>query len=219
MKLEFCCDASIKKYNNGRTFGCAGVICLNNDYQSYNIIPDTTNNRAELMAIYDSIIMAHKMIIDNNLTEDLDITIYSDSKNGVFGLREWMKNWMKKRDNNGILYRYDNKPVENQELYLMIISYLKTNNIYIKLRHQKGHINYNKENHLQKAFDVFKQSNGYELDMSYIAKISYYNSMADNNSRLCLFNINPDSYPIIDNTNNKIMVRYVIDKNDLKYIL
>lgn len=216
-ELEICCDASIKEFEDKRTFGCAGSVCINTGQEYYTLIPDTTNNRAELIAIYNSVVMAQRIITLNPNLYD-SITIYSDSKNSVFGLREWMPNWLKKIDSNGILYRYDNKPVENQDLYTMIISYIVLNNLFIKFRHQKGHINYNKQKDLIKAAKIFKQSNGYDLVMDDIYKISFYNALVDENSRCKLFNVDESQYAVL-NENNIQMARYVINEDYKTHIL
>lgn len=215
-ELSICCDASIRKFNNGRTFGCAGAICINTNEESYVIINDTTNNRSELMAIYEAILMAHRKV-KNNPDEYDSVTIYSDSKNSVFGLKIWMDDWLKHVDSNGVLYKKDKYPVLNQDLYLMILSYLMANNFKINLRHQKGHINYLKSKDMEKAKKVFYTSNGYNLSDEDLCTISMYNSLVDERSRARLMNVNETSYN--QDQSSVDMIRYVLNDDYKKYVL
>lgn len=217
-KLEICCDASIKKYPNGREFGCAGAVAIGYG-EVFRILPDTTNNRSECIAVLLAIKLAKEIVDSSNEPFD-EITIYSDSKFVIYGLKEWFSKWLSTRDNNGIMYNYSGEPVKNQELFLCIIHCLSQNNLKINFRHQKGHINYNNPNKLAIANKVFYESNGYTLSPEDIYRITYYNCKIDNETRAKLNTVNPDEFRQINHDKSHIiMANYVVPTNYTQYIL
>lgn len=181
MKLEIFCDASIKRFNNGRVFGCSGALCSTTQDSRYIINPDSTNNKSELLAVFIGLQMARDIILYNNIINP-EVYIYSDSQFTIFGLTRWINGWIRTIQNN-IIYGSNKEPVKNQELFAMILRFLIENNMPVKFLHQKGHINYNKSSELIKANEVFKTSNGYYLSPEEIYKISYYNDIVDKTSR------------------------------------
>lgn len=215
--LEIYTDASIRTFNNGRIFGCSGALCPTTNESRCIIVPDTTNNRSELLAIYLGVQLANEIINRNNNIYS-QIFIYSDSQFSIFGLTRWINQWLKTIDKNGIMYGSNNKPVKNQELFAMILSYITVNNLNICFRHQAGHVRYTSVKMLAKANETFYKSNGYYLKPEDIYKISYYNDLVDKTTRSKLDGVNPNDYPIstIDQNNN--LVRYIIPK-DFKYHL
>lgn len=217
-ELKICCDASIKTFPDGRSFGCAGAVAIGfNDQKVIQIIPDTTSNRAELIAIYLAIRLA-KSITTNYQFKS--VTIYSDSKFGIYGLTNWMDSWVKSKDSFGIMYNSKKEPVKNQELFLMIISYLVINKMHIAFRHQKGHIKYTNTQELAHANSVFYESNHYYLDPCTLQTITLYNNIIDEYTREQLKYVNPNKYPIIDHSGDYIMMcNYVIPNNYKQYIL
>lgn len=215
-KLEICCDASITTYPNGRTFGCAGAVALGFDIERTIIVPDTTNNIAELMAMYTAVKLADEL----SVMGDYDITIYSDSKFVVYGLKVWMDSWLRSMDRNGIMYNANNQPVKNQDLFAMIISYMTTNNLRLKIRHQKGHVKILSEGSMEVADRVFRKSNGYALDRDSLSRISHYNNKIDYDTRQILKTTNPDDYPIIPRSDGlENVCKYVIPCNYKDYVL
>ena len=122
--LEVCTDASMKDIAGHdyklRPFGAAGAVCINTDEMKINICPDSTNNRAELIAIYTGIQMAESIYHRDKCYDK--IIIYSDSQFSIFGLTKWMPSWLQS-ERNGILFNSSGKPVMNQELFKMIIIY------------------------------------------------------------------------------------------------
>ena len=215
-KLEICCDASITTYPNGRTFGCAGAVALGFDIERTIIVPDTTNNIAELMAMYTAVKLADEL----SVMGDYDITIYSDSKFVVYGLKVWMDSWLRSMDRNGIMYNANNQPVKNQDLFAMIISYMTTNNLRLKIRHQKGHVKILSEGSMEVADRVFRKSNGYSLDRDSLSRISHYNNKIDYDTRQILKTTNPDDYPIIPRSDGlENVCKYVIPCNYKDYVL
>lgn len=214
-ELEICCDASIMKYPNGRTFGCAGAITTKLNIERKIIIPDCTNNRAELIAMYTAVRLANEI----KQIKPYDITIYADSKFVVYGMKVWMEDWLRKIDENGIVYNHANKPVINQDLFMMILSYMISNNLRLKIRHQKGHVKFLNEKSLAIASRVFQESNGYRLDYSTLRRISLYNDKIDRSTREMLKTINPNDYPIENNDGLPKVCNYIIPYNYKDYVL
>lgn len=217
MVLEIYTDASIKTFDNGRTFGCSGALCATNGESIYNINPDTTNNRSELIAIYNGVVLADN--IRKRINEPCQVHLYSDSQFGVFGLTKWIYGWIKTMDDNGIMYGSNGQPVKNQELFAMILSYLSINKLKVNFHHMAGHVRYTSTKMLSKANDTFNKSNGYYLRPEDIYKISYYNDIVDKTSRAKLDNINLNEFPIVGNGYDYItMVNYKIPKDFKNYI-
>lgn len=216
--LEIFCDASMHQFTDtGRVFTCSGTICRNTAEERYTISQDSTNNRGELFAIYLGIKLAEETWMREPYRYD-KINLYSDSQFGIFGIKIWMNNWIKHQDSNGVIYGSNGKPVINQELFMMIITYLVTHNLVIHFYHQKGHINTNQAKQLALANKVFKQSNGFWLSPEDIFKISFYNDIVDKNSRRILSTINQYDYPVLRYDGNKDMCKYIIPSNYKDFI-
>ena len=213
-ELEICCDASIMKYPNGRTFGCAGAVTTKLNIERKIIIPDCTNNRAELIAMYTAVRLANEI----KQIKPYDITIYADSKFVVYGMKVWMEDWLRKIDDNGIIYNHANKPVINQDLFMMILSYMISNNLRLKIRHQKGHVKFLNEKSLAMASRVFQESNGYTLDYGTLRRISLYNDKIDRSTKEMLKTINPNDYPIENNDGLRKICNYIIPYNYKDYV-
>lgn len=216
--LEICTDASIRTFNNGRTFGCAGALCITTMEEDYLISQDTTNNRSELLGIYLGLKLA-KRIMDASPNTYNQIIIYSDSQFAIFGLTKWMDNWIKTVDSNGMIYGSNGKYVKNQELFMCILTYIQINKLKVLFRHCSGHVRYTSVKMLKEANDAYYRSNGVYLRPEDIYKISYYNDIVDNSTREKLQTINPDIYPMMDYSNNyQIMAKYVIPHNYKDFI-
>ena len=215
--LEICTDASIRTFPNGRVFGCAGALCITTLEQDYLISQDTTNNRSELLGIYLGLKLG-KRIMDQRPEYD-SMVIYSDSQFAVFGLTRWMQGWMKNKDQNGIIYGSNGKPVKNQELFMCILSYITSNQLKVSFKHCSGHVRYTSIKMLRLANETYYKSNGTYLRPEDIYKLAYYNDIVDNSTREYLQKINPDMYPIMDYSNNhNIMTKYIVPNNYVKFI-
>ena len=215
MVLEIYTDASMRTFPNGRTFGCSGAIAPHVNQSCYVINPDSTNNRSELVAVYLGVQMANH--IKTQHPEYDEIHLYSDSKFSIAGLTKWIYSWEKTMDTNGIMYGSNKEPVKNQDLFVMILSYLAINKLKIHFHHQAGHVRYTSIKMLKKANQTFYGSNGYYLTPEDIFKISYYNGIVDATSRAKLDSINPNEF-MVTNTDNNNMARYVLPKNFRNYI-
>lgn len=216
MVLEIYTDASMRTFPNGRTFGCSGAIAPLVQESCYVINPDSTNNRSELIAVYLGVQLANKIRLER--PEYDEIHLYSDSIFSINGLTKWIYSWMRKRDENGIMYGSNKEPVKNQDLFAMVLSYLAINNLKVNFHHQAGHVRYTSMKMLIKANETFKQSNGYYLRPEDIFKISYYNDIVDRTSRAKLESINPNDFPLVNNTNAIPIVKYAIPNDFKKYI-
>ena len=215
--LEICTDASIRTYSDNRVFGCAGALCITTMEQDYLISQDTTNNRSELLGVYLGLKLG-KRIMDKNPNYK-SMIIYSDSQFAIFGLTKWMSGWMRTKDNNGIIYGSNGKPVKNQELFMCILSYITSNQLNVVFRHCPGHVRYTSIKTLKMANESFYKSNGFYLRPEDIYKLAYYNNIVDNTTRNYLQNINPDIYPVMDYSNNyQVMAKYVVPNNYMNFI-
>ncbi len=216
--LEICCDASLKTFKNvNRVFTCSGAVCINTYEENYVISQDSTNNRGELLAIYLGIKLAENTLYKypNRFGR---INLYSDSQFGILGIRDWMKNWIQTEDMNGVIYGSNRKPVKNQDLFKMIITYCYTKRLVIHFYNQKGHVNPNSAKDLAAANRQFYDANGFYLKPEDIFKISFYNDIVDKNSRKMLESVNPNDYPIFNYEGNNEMFRYIMPTNYTKYI-
>lgn len=215
--LEVCVDASLKKFGT-RTFTCSGAVCINTMEEKYVVTNDSTNNRGELLAVYLGIKLAEATVLANPGVYS-GINLYSDSQLAIYGLREWMPTWVKNMDRRGILHGSDKKPVKNQELFLMIVTYCVTHNLVVHFYLQKGHMNMNSQADLADANLRFKNANGFFLRPEDIFKITFYNDLVDKNSRRILDTINPDEYEHRFYSHNTIdMCRYIVPPNYRDYI-
>ena len=89
--LNIFTDASIVKIEN-ETIGCAGNnIVANNTIidQPRLIYRNSTNNNSEIAAIHMAVVNAL-----NYRHQFETINIFSDSKICIYGLREWIFNWI-----------------------------------------------------------------------------------------------------------------------------
>ena len=109
-------DGSLKKTRNGNICGY-GIYFPNNELDDVSkpfTNGEITNNRAELYAIYQSIIRINKVY---NFKE---INIYTDSQYAKKSLTEWIVNWKKNDWKN-----YRNKPVKNTDIIKKIDKYIQ----------------------------------------------------------------------------------------------
>lgn len=213
--IEIFCDASIREFpDSKRTFGCAGAICPGYGLQKLQILPDSTNNRAEAVAVLLAVKLAKEIC---NAYGEKNIIIYSDSQISVFAIRKWMPDWLKKRK-RGILYNYSDLPVKNQEVYLSILCYLVNNNVKITLYHQKGHVNTSLKSSIDNARRVFMNSNYVDIGDK-ISEISNHNNTIDELTRNTLYRIDDKSYPVYFHDGLDVMCYYVPPSNYRDYIL
>lgn len=131
--IEIYTDGSFIKNKNGIKCGY-GIYFPNNEYKSigrkFTHAP-ITNNRAELYAIFKTIILCNiinEQRIINNIKKIKEIIIYTDSDYCVKSLTIWYKNWVK----NGKKYL-------NKDIIDLIIDAMKNVDFKIKLKHVRAH--------------------------------------------------------------------------------
>ena len=207
MDLKICTDGSMRNFENGRSFGCAGAIAIDSMQTMYRIIPDTTNNRCELMAIYLGVKLAQEIVCSSPLYDS--ITIYSDSQFSVYGLNKWMYSWLRYSDKSGTLYNKKGSKVANQELYKLIIKFIIDNGLRIKFMLQQGHTDLNKQESVRSAIIRFKNENGVDIDFSTLYNIISFNNIVDTTTRNKLKNLDLNDYPVDG---------YLTKENDYDYM-
>ena len=192
--LNIFTDASIKKYDL-ETIGCPGAIAVvegNVIDEKIDILRHTTNNNSEITAIYYGILLAIKY-----KDKYKNINLFSDSKICIFGLREWIFNWINSIDdisnniedytekyNPYILIGSSNCPVKNQSEINLIIQTILRNNLNIRLFHQRGHVSLKSHDSLNEARSVFCKNNNIDfIELPIIINLSTYNNMIDNITR------------------------------------
>lgn len=185
--LNIFTDASICKTED-ETIGCYGIVPITTHKELNNTFPESyldyvhiarysTNNDSELRGILSGIFFAlqYRQYFKT-------INLFSDSKISIFGIREWIFNWMHNA-RNGIMYSTTGE-VLNQELIKDIVFTILQNQLNINLFHQKGHVDTTVKK-LDNAKQVFIVSNDMntDVDINLISKISYYNNMIDERTR------------------------------------
>lgn len=144
-------------YTDGACFGNPGaggwaavLIYKGTEKQISGYVPNTTNNRMELMAVLQAV---------KALKEPCDVTLYTDS---AYIQKAFTQGWIKKWEQNG--WKTSSKqPVENQELWKGILATIKPHKIiFVKV---KGHSD-NKYNNLCDAMakKAIKENEGTGVD-------------------------------------------------------
>lgn len=125
-------DGSLIKYADGSLKGCGyGVYFPNDEIDNMSdpfIIGKITNNRAELYAIYRAI-----QEITKKYSFDI-ITIYTDSRYALESLTKHIILWKKNGWKNA-----KRKPVENQDLIMMLDEYMLKYQGKINIQWIRGH--------------------------------------------------------------------------------
>lgn len=195
--LNIFSDASIKVISDDLSVGCSGAISYIGDYvidEKIMLIKDTTNMNAEVKAIELGIDQAilYKDKVKN-------INLFSDSKVSIYGLREWVFNWVKCSTDQ--LCKPTGEPVANQSIYLSIIYKILENNLRINFYHQNGHINLKNQKSINQAKNTFINTNYIDSDIEddLIKEISLANFIIDRDTRYAVKNSNFKSMKEINN--------------------
>lgn len=180
------CDASMDIKHG---IGCAGVYMVSENFKEpidyfYMKQYNATNNSAEILAVYNGVLMA--LYYRNHRPEyKFDkFRLFSDSKICIYGLREWCYDWVRNQNDYGYLRRNDLANVSNQFYFRDIIRLILDNDLYISFNHQKGHSSFT-----PKAMEIsekfFIDSNGYSPEDigTTIRYINAYNIEVDQKSR------------------------------------
>lgn len=191
MIINLFCDASI---DLNRKIACSGCYITSHSYdmgvpsnfidmgRRLMIQTDATNNSSEILAIWLGVREAIRL---RRIYPGAVFRLFSDSKISLYGLRDWMKNWVKNIDSNGILISSSGAPVMNQQKFIEIYNMIIENNLKIELYHNRGHAGGGGKVSLKDARIQFIKANkvppeGLGLTIEYI---SNYNSLVDNATR------------------------------------
>lgn len=192
--LDIFADASITKREivlpNGERsnyyVSCAGTAAIrrenNNDSiipitlnENYTIYHDCTNNMGELLAILNAVRLGHNLL---SLTGATHINIISDSKISIFGLKDWIFNWIF-NIKDGIMYG-SSGPVLNQRIIIQIIYEIIQNNDMIRFYHIRGH---QKSSNVPIFMQSFFKENGFTIDNKLANYLIKCNDRVDTMSR------------------------------------
>lgn len=194
MVINIFCDASI---DTTAKVACGGCVIVAQDEinnlinDNYNIISkrliiqqNATNNSSEILAIWAGIVEALK--IRDHYYPGAIFRLFSDSKISLYGLRDWMKNWIANSEGSQILISSSGTPVMNQQRFIEIYNLIVENNLRIELYHQRGHVIDGKVS-LDQARAQFIKANkvpperlGNGIDINYL---SFYNNLIDGLTR------------------------------------
>lgn len=174
-------DASVSMYK-GRNVSCAGYVLVYRgeiiDY-GVKIIPKSTNNEGEVMAVF----MGVQALIAFKHLEYSAMNLFSDSRITIDGLNIWSKNWVKNQTPDFILLSSSGKPVANQDIFKFIINSICYNKLNINFWHQLGHKNCKSTVDIESTIEAFRNEYGYNIPIEIAQDMCYYNDMVDNNTR------------------------------------
>ena len=195
--LNIFTDASI---DSEKSIGCAGAHVVTGYTATDNIleqprilIENTTNNNSEIRAILLGAQCALKYRKYFKC-----INIISDSKICVYGLKQWIFNWVKNTNPGQPLISSQGTEVANQDIIMQVIYTILNNNLCINLYHQSGHVNINNKKSLEEAKSIFISSNGllHDVEFDLIKNISVANNIVDSFTRSHLSDYNRNlNYP------------------------
>ena len=181
--LNIFTDASVSVYKcNNETLGAPGYVAVIGETivdQRVIILRESTNNESELYAIYMAIQFA---LLNRNKVQV--INIFSDSQFSVFGLREWIFNWVKNIKNDRI-YNSSDKMVANQHIFMNIIYTILYYDLKVSIYHNRGHFRYDQIEKFRQLFTKHNFLNDY-IDAKTAYKIIPFNDLVDKNTRSLL---------------------------------
>lgn len=203
--IDIFTDASI---DPNTKLACAGCLAVNRstdtvlEYGLY-LDPNSTNNRAEIMAIEQGIHLALNMLDRfRSMKENLAVNLISDSMFAVKGVSEWMLNWT--TTDGDILYNSSGQEAANQSFFKNIFNMIVGSGMKIKFYHQKGHVT-NTTHSIYESRYLFYKSNGITIETAgftpeYLAK---YNNQIDKMTRDLIkrYQLDPTVLSTIANAN------------------
>lgn len=186
-------------------FGSSGAEIYEGDKMIstyHTVLPHCTNNQSEITAIEYAIHRGCQFASLNNIE---NINIFSDSKICIYGIREWVFNWIKNM-NDGILYNTSGK-VSNQSHFISIIQSVLYYNRPIRFYHIRGHFNSNSFKERKKFNESFMRENyiSVPLDERLINFFIKANDSVDTITRNELKNIQESTFVYYDNVAKKML--------------
>lgn len=175
------CDASIDLQSH---VACAGAIFVNEDASKiiteYQILQNNaTNNSAEILAVLTALRAALSIREIYGYTQ---FNIFSDSKISIFGLRDWVYNWVKNQiPTSGCFIGTSGDPVKNQDYYKECIRLIIDNELHVNFFHQHGHVNIENIRKVMQAYVSFVNFNKIAPEDAgvNIGYACYYNNLVD----------------------------------------
>ena len=194
------------------TIGAPGYIAVIGDhavFEDIRILRESSNSESELYAIY----MAIQFAIMNKDKVKV-INIFSDSQFAIFGLREWIFNWINSTRND-IMYNSSKKEVAHQSIFLNIIYTILAYDLKISFYHNRGHFSIKQ---IEKFIELFTKHNMLRdyIDRQTAETIIYYNNKIDNDTRdkITKLNVYPDKLQML-----QYVARDDLDMNHYKKLL
>lgn len=160
--LDIFTDASI---DTTTKLACAGIIVVDRMSKqpiNYNLYldPNSTNNRAEVMAIEKAVAYAVGLF-NQKAMQPFMVNIISDSMISIMGVREWMLSWNATSEN--ILLNSSGMEAANQSFFKNIFNMITLSGLKVKFYHQKGHVK-ESPNSLFMSEQIFYRSNGISVE-------------------------------------------------------
>lgn len=166
--LEIHTDGACSGNQNENNLGGWGAVLLfgENEKELYGGEKNTTNNRMEMMALYEALNALKKT--------NLNIKVFSDSSYLMDCFRKkWYVNWQKNGWKNSA-----KQPVSNKDLWGLLLPFLDIHKI--EFFRVKGHVNLSSPStNTQKLFEKFTQWNGNSFDFNDFIHITEMNNRAD----------------------------------------
>lgn len=143
MVINIFCDASI---DPNTKLACGGAyIVVQDDSNQFTEIGikgylqnNATNNSAEILAIWTGVTEAISL---RQLYPHAVFRLFSDSKISIYGVRDWIRDWIMKMRHDGTLISSSGKPVMNQQRFIDVFNIIVEHHFPIEFYHQRGHVN------------------------------------------------------------------------------
>lgn len=228
MIFNLFCDASIDLDNKVACAGC--YITCQDDNNISNIIglkrviqPNATNNSAEILAIWIGVTEALK--IRDYQYPNAIFRLFSDSKISLYGVRDWIKNWIKNSPTDSELISPSSKePVKNQQRFIDIFNIIVENNLHIEFYHQRGHVGAKVPLNIARVSFIKANKVAPEALGLNIAYLSECNDYVDNSTRKPIVDflhnkpLDPDIYveydtPIVYDIRSVMLPQYIRNIN------
>lgn len=190
MIINLFCDASIDIDTKTTCGGCV-VVAIDNNGEKYHMYDKSyiqlkgTNNSAEILAIWTGVTEALKL---RQRYPGAIFRLYSDSKISLYGLRDWMKNWVAKKKPDGTLISSSGQPVMNQQAFIDIFNLIVENNLRIEFYHQRGHVTEGKVSYDRARVQFIRANKVPPEQVGFtIQELSQWNNLIDHYSRDCIY--------------------------------
>lgn len=177
--------------------GCAGAVIVDRKKdvivnESYGLKKGSTNNMCEIIALWMGIYKAINMLYTEQLP--FQVNLFSDSKVSLFGLRDWIANWITSMK-DGHLWTTSG-PAMNEEWFVDSYNAIVSSGIKLKYFHQKGHVNINSSRALFEADKMFRTSNNISPNKVGVRPdiFSKYNDHVDKHSRQAIYDLLGKNY-------------------------